>query len=91
MTMVEVSENGKTTVTPRSMTAEDADDLLAALWVSHLSRQGVDADTLAMGAELQGVRIERVADEPEQCSDCGAVILGYHACQGVPGGFGDDD
>lgn len=27
----------------------------------------------------------------EQCSQCGAEILGCHACQGVPGGFSDDD
>lgn len=27
----------------------------------------------------------------EQCGQCGAEILGYHVCQGVPGGFGDDD
>lgn len=27
----------------------------------------------------------------EQCGDCGAEILGYHRCEGVPGGFGDDE
>lgn len=27
----------------------------------------------------------------EQCNDCGAVIYGYHVCQGVPGGFPDDE
>lgn len=27
----------------------------------------------------------------EQCSDCGTEVLGHHACQGVPGGFGEDD
>jgi hypothetical protein len=26
----------------------------------------------------------------ESCGDCGAEIIGYHACQGVPGGFGDE-
>lgn len=35
----------------------DADDLLAALWVSHLARQGVGPDTLQMGADVQGVTI----------------------------------
>jgi hypothetical protein len=31
-------------------------------------------------------------DEPEeQCGQCGAVILGCHACQGVPGGFSEED
>lgn len=30
--------------------------------------------------------------EPEeQCGQCGAVVLGGHGCQGVPGGFSDDD
>lgn len=28
----------------------------------------------------------------QQCNDCGAEIIGYHgACEGVPGGFSDDD
>lgn len=32
------------------------------------------------------------ADEnTEQCGQCGEVILGYHRCQGVPGGFPDDE
>ncbi len=25
-----------------------------------------------------------------QCGDCGAEIIEYHACEGVPGGFGED-
>ncbi len=31
-------------------------------------------------------------EEPahEQCLDCGAEMIGHHACQGVPGGFSDD-
>jgi hypothetical protein len=29
--------------------------------------------------------------EPEQCADCGEVIVGAHGhCPGVPGGFGND-
>ena len=29
--------------------------------------------------------------EPEQCADCGEVIVSAHGhCPGVPGGFGDD-
>lgn len=33
-----------------------------------------------------------VRGEPkQQCGDCGAEILGFHgACEGVPGGFGDE-
>lgn len=27
----------------------------------------------------------------QTCMDCGAEIRVYHACQGVPGGFGDGD
>jgi hypothetical protein len=31
------------------------------------------------------------ANEPtDYCLDCGALIKGHHACQGVPGGLGDD-
>lgn len=34
----------------------------------------------------------RLAELPrEQCSQCGAEILGHHSCQGVPGGFGDEE
>jgi hypothetical protein len=29
-------------------------------------------------------------EQMEQCGQCGAEVLGYHACEGVPGGFGDD-
>lgn len=27
----------------------------------------------------------------EQCGQCGADVIGYHACEGVMGGFGDDE
>lgn len=27
---------------------------------------------------------------PEQCGQCGADVVAHHACEGVPGGFGDD-
>lgn len=26
----------------------------------------------------------------ETCSQCGAEVIGHHACEGVPGGFGND-
>lgn len=35
------------------------------------------------------VEIDDIAPH-QQCSDCGAEVLGYHACEGVPGGFGDE-
>lgn len=39
------------------------------------------------GEQLLALTDEWEAMPREQCSQCGAVIEGYHACQGVPGGF----
>lgn len=35
----------------------------------------------------------RLADDPAPvtCADCGAEVIGAHGCQGVPGGFSDDE
>ncbi len=36
--------------------------------------------------EGKGTEINYVSPiEEEQCNDCGALIIGYHACQGIPG------
>jgi hypothetical protein len=41
---------------------------------------------------LRERRGENEVEEPrEQCGQCGAEILGYHACQGVPSGFSEDE
>lgn len=33
---------------------------------------------------------EKPEETREQCTQCGSEILGHHACEGVPGGFGED-
>jgi hypothetical protein len=50
---------------------------------------GTWPEVYAVRNELQRI-LESDEDAREQCGDCGAEILGYHACQGVPGGFGED-
>jgi hypothetical protein len=60
----------------------DIDDALAVMATVLTWRTGGDVDA---AAEMHGVTVTR-----DHCSDCGAEILGYHACQGVPGGFGND-
>lgn len=42
-------------------------------------------------APHQGAATFELAERRSQCVDCGAEILGYHRCEGVPGGFGDDE
>ena len=46
------------------------------------SRQGVC--TLEEAAD-DIERGKHEVDEPDQCMDCGAIIIGAHGCQGVPG------
>ena len=46
------------------------------------SRQGVD--TLEEAAEAIE-RGEHEVKKPDQCTDCGALIVGAHGCQGRPG------
>ena len=46
------------------------------------SRQGVC--TLEEAAD-DIERGKHEVDEPDQCTDCGALIVGAHGCQGVPG------
>ena len=46
------------------------------------SRQGVS--TLEEAAD-DIERGKHEVDEPDQCTDCGAFIVGAHGCQGVPG------
>lgn len=46
------------------------------------SRQGVC--TLEEAAD-DIERGKHEVDEPDQCMDCGAIIVGAHGCQGIPG------
>lgn len=48
------------------------------------------APTPEEGSNPKASEPEQLEEPREQCGDCGAEILGYHACQGVPGGFGED-
>jgi hypothetical protein len=31
------------------------------------------------------ITVTETSEPNEQCSDCGAEVLGHHSCQGVPG------
>ena len=42
-------------------------------------------DPEAFRSAVRHVLINKQADAPDQCQDCGAEIIGAHGCQGVPG------
>jgi hypothetical protein len=45
----------------------------------------------AVSTAVGAVHIEVDEADRWSCGDCGSEGWGFHACEGVPGGFGDDD
>ncbi len=62
-------------------------------WTNDLNLRDVIDKHLARHLDERCARSGGEDDEhaPETCSQCGAVVLGHHACEVVPGGFSDDE